>query len=86
MVSFARKHVLRIRNAQPVRETVGRREVLQAHRAWHVPSVRHRHLIGCFSGCRTLLGVVPRYYTNFRPMVPFHNHVCRPQFMSLIAP
>jgi len=45
MVSFTWKHVLRVWNAQPVREAVGCREVLQAHRAWHVPSVQHR-LIG----------------------------------------
>lgn len=41
MVPPTREHVVRVWDAQPVRETVGCREMLQAHRAWHVPSVRH---------------------------------------------
>ena len=46
MVPFTWKHVVRVRNAQSIREAVGCREVLQARRAWHVPSARYQYLTG----------------------------------------
>jgi len=76
MVSFAWKHVVRVWNAQPIREAMGCCEVLQARRTWHVPSARYQYLTGWPPGCRVLLRVIPWHYSNIPPMVPFHGHVC----------
>ena len=68
MVSFTRKHLVCVWNAQYVREAVGYREVLQIRRAWHVPSTRHWPLIifqGVGSCLESSLGIIQTFLQWF---------------------